>query len=282
MTEQSIRKRIIYIVLASTLMSLQPLKAQSGSHSTQAESSAVDVKGVMHRKSDYGEGRSPWDADIIKFVKPDYPSESRTRHIEGTGLFHITLDVKTGSVTNVAVLRSTGSSGLDASAVRAIRQWRWRPERWKQINVPVTFTMRSRERYSGSARELADRATARYRNGDNDGAITTLDGLVRQQPTSVDAYIIRGSAYQQKGEVDKALADFNQAIRLDQKSARAYCDRGILEDVLLRQPNKALADYNEAIRLAPNFQRAYFNRGVHFWNNIITSAPFPILLGQFS
>jgi tetratricopeptide (TPR) repeat protein len=37
-----------------------------------------------------------------------------------------------------------------------------------------------------------------------------------------------------------------------------------LEDVLRQQPDKALADYNEAIRLAPNFQRAYINRGVHF------------------
>jgi tetratricopeptide (TPR) repeat protein len=37
-----------------------------------------------------------------------------------------------------------------------------------------------------------------------------------------------------------------------------------LEDVLLQQPSKALADYNEAIRLAPDFKRAYVNRGVHF------------------
>jgi tetratricopeptide (TPR) repeat protein len=80
----------------------------------------------------------------------------------------------------------------------------------------------------------------------------------------VDAYITRGSAYQQKGEAHKALADFDQAIRLDSKSARAFCDRGILEDDLLQQPNKALADYDEAIRLAPNFQRALINRGVHF------------------
>jgi len=123
--------------------------------------------------------------------------------------------------------------------------------------------MQSRGSYPGSPHELAD-GTAHYRKGHNDQAITKLDGLIRQQPKSVDAYITRGSAYQQKGEAHKALADFDQAIRLDPKSARAYCDRGILEDVLLQQPKKALADYNEAIRLAPGFHRGYVNRGVHF------------------
>jgi tetratricopeptide (TPR) repeat protein len=123
--------------------------------------------------------------------------------------------------------------------------------------------MQSREHYQGSPHELID-ATAHYRKGNNDQAITKLDGLIRQQPKSMDAYIIRGSAYQQKGEAHKALADFDQTIGLDPKSARAFCDRGILEDVLLQQPNKALADYDEAIRLAPNFYRAYVNRGVHF------------------
>jgi TonB family protein len=265
MSTRAVAKAVIGIAFFALLTSLQLVKAQSASHSsTEPETSAVDVKGMRHRPTDYGDKRAPWMTDRTKFVPPDYPAETRARHIGGTGLFRAVLDVKTGSVIDVSVLKSTGSSELDASAARAIRQWRWRPERWKEIDVPVTFTMRSRARYSGSTGELADRATTYYRKGENDQAITTLNERIWQQPTSVDAYIIRGSAYQQKGDADKALADFNQAIRLDPKSARAYCDRGILEDVLLQQPNKALADYNEAIRLAPNFQRAYVNRGVHF------------------
>ena len=45
---------------------------------------------------------------------------------------------------------------------------------------------------------------------------------------------------------------------------RSYCDRAILEDRLLHQPDNALTDYNEAIRLAPGFERACFDRGAHF------------------
>jgi TonB family protein len=265
MTEQSIGKPIIYIVLASALMSLEPLKAQSGSHSpAEPESTAVDAKGVRHRMTDYGDKRAPWMSDMVKFVRPDYPTEYRARHIEGTGLFRITLDVNTGSVANIAVLKSTGSTGLDDSAMRAIRLWRWRPQRWKEIDMPLTFTMRPRSRYGGSAREPTPRGTAYYRKGDNASATKAYDEAIRLEPTSVEAYIMRGSAYQAQGQRDKALSDFNEAIRLDPKSARVYCDRAVLQEQLFREPDKALADYDEAIRLAPNFQRAYFNRGTYF------------------
>jgi hypothetical protein len=83
------------IAPVAALLLSQLLNAQSRSHSpTEPESSAVDVKGVRHRTSDYGEGRVPWDADMIKFVRPDYPTEFRARRIEGTGLFRITLKRK--------------------------------------------------------------------------------------------------------------------------------------------------------------------------------------------
>jgi TonB family protein len=201
---------------------------------------------------------------MIKFVKPDYPSEYRARHIEGTGLFRIALDANTGGVTKVAVLKSTGFSGLDDAAVKAIHLWRWRPQRWKEIDMPVTFTMRSHQPDRGSAVDLTARGAAFNRKGDYDSAIRMLDQAIRFQPTYAEAYIDRGAAYQNKEQGDKALADFNRAIQLDPRSARAYCDRAILEDELLRQPDKALADYNEAVRLAPKFQRGYFDRGTHF------------------
>jgi TonB family protein len=249
-------KAITYLALAA-LLSLAPLKAQSGSQSpAKPESSAVDAKGVRHRLTDYGEGRVPWMVGMVKFVKPDYPSEYRARHIEGTGLFRITLDVNTGSVGKVAVLKSTGFSGLDDPATRAIRLWRWQPRAWKEIDMPVTFTMQPREQYHGSVRELVHRGVAYYRKGDNDNAIKDLDEAIRLQantPFSVYAYINRGAAYQAKGQRDKALADFNQAIRLSPNYARAYCDRADLEDDLLREPDNALRDYDQAIQTSAQF-----------------------------
>jgi TonB family protein len=258
-------RRAVICFAFIALLTSEMLKAQSASASaTEPESSALDVKGIRHRPSDYGDKSAPWMADRVKFVQPNYPAEARARHIEGTGLFRITLNVNTGSVTNVAVIKSTGSSGLDDAAMRAIRLWRWRPQRWKAIDMPLTFTMRPRPRDGASDRERTSRGTAYYRKGHNASAIKAYDEAIRLEPRSVEAYIMRGSAYQAEGQRDKALADLNRAIQLDPKSARAYCDRAVLEDELLQQPDKALADYNEAIRLAPDFHRAYFNRAVHF------------------
>ena len=240
------------------------LKGQSGSHSqTDLESSAVDINGVRHRKSEYGD-RTPWKADLIKFVKPDYPAEARARHAEGSGLFRMTVNVKTGAVTDVGVIKSTGYAALDDSATRAMRLWRWRAGTWKEIDTPLTFDLRRRGQKGGSVREVTARATAQYRQGDISNAIKNLDQAIQRQPKSAEGYIMRGAAYQTRDNAAKALADFNKAIELDPKSARAYCDRAALEEELLRAPDKALADYDQAIRLAPEFQRAYFNRGVYF------------------
>jgi tetratricopeptide (TPR) repeat protein len=105
---------------------------------------------------------------------------------------------------------------------------------------------------------------AYYRKNDIDSAIRDFDEAIRLQPTFGRAFVLRGSSHMLKGHYGKASADFNQAIRIDPRNAAAYCDRGDLGYHFLRRPENALADYTQAIRSAPNFQRAYFNRGICF------------------
>jgi hypothetical protein len=62
----------------------------------------------------------------------------------GTGLYRQYIDLKTGAVTNVAVVKSTGVATLDNSAMAAFGKWRYKPGKWKEIDLPVTFTMMSR------------------------------------------------------------------------------------------------------------------------------------------
>ena len=57
-------------------------------------------------------------------------------------MFRLTLDLKTGTVSKVTVLQSTGAAMLDASAIEAFRRWQWKPGKWKEIDMPITFTMR--------------------------------------------------------------------------------------------------------------------------------------------
>jgi lipoprotein NlpI len=76
------------------------------------------------------------------------------------------------------------------------------------------------------------------------------------------AYNNRCWAYNDKrGQADSALADCNQAIKLDPKIVAAYHNRGVVWSDK-RDLDRAMADYNEAIKLDPKFARAYFGRGL--------------------
>jgi TonB family protein len=105
-----------------------------------ANSSAVDANGVRHRGIDYGRKRPPWLQDGIQTVAPDYPDRDRILRHEGNGLFQLTLDLKTGLVTRVTVIKSTGFPTLDTAAVVALRQWRWKSGKWKEIEIELAFT----------------------------------------------------------------------------------------------------------------------------------------------
>ena len=72
----------------------------------------------------------------------------------------------------------------------------------------------------------------------------------------------RGYIYDGRRDYDRALADFNEAIRLDPNAAPAYFKRGIIYDHHRGDYDRALADYNEAIRLDPKYADAYELRAV--------------------
>lgn len=77
-------------------------------------------------------------------------------------------------------------------------------------------------------------------------------------PNPENSNYYRGLAYFEKGDNDKAIADFTQAIQLDPKNADAYGRRG---DAYSKQGDydKAMADYQQAIRLNPKNVVAYHN-----------------------
>lgn len=70
----------------------------------------------------------------------------------------------------------------------------------------------------------------------------------------------RGSAWRQQGDLDRALADHDEAIRLQPGSALLYFNRAITW-MSKNDADRAIADFTAAIRLAPGFTLAYRNRG---------------------
>ena len=79
-------------------------------------------------------------------------------------------------------------------------------------------------------------------------------------PKIVEDYIKRGNAYSYIGEHDKAIADYDQAIKLKPNYAKAYYHRGnAYRDKI--EFDQAIADYTKAIELKPDYVEAYYNRG---------------------
>ncbi len=78
-------------------------------------------------------------------------------------------------------------------------------------------------------------------------------------------YSNRGEAYDNKGQHDRSIQDFDEAIRLNPKFAIAYDNRGIayIKD---GQNDRAIQDFDQAIRLNPNYFEAFNNRGQAYMN----------------
>jgi tetratricopeptide (TPR) repeat protein len=97
--------------------------------------------------------------------------------------------------------------------------------------------------------------------GELDRAIADFDAAIRLDPKSADSHINRGIARYRRGDLDRAIADYDEAIRLEPDDAYAYNDRGLA----LRAKgdlDRAIADHDHAIRLDPDGGSVYTNRGL--------------------
>lgn len=75
--------------------------------------------------------------------------------------------------------------------------------------------------------------------------------LTSDPKTSAALYAMRGLCYSIKGDLNRALEDYNKAIQLDPKSSIYYQVRAGFYESRLKDYDKALADYNMAIKLNP-------------------------------
>jgi tetratricopeptide (TPR) repeat protein len=89
-------------------------------------------------------------------------------------------------------------------------------------------------------------------------ALAIFDDELKRSQTA-EGYAIRGEIQGHLKEYDKAIADFEEAIRRDPKQARFYSLRGAARSHK-HQEDHAIADFTEAIRLDPEYATAYVRR----------------------
>jgi lipoprotein NlpI len=98
-----------------------------------------------------------------------------------------------------------------------------------------------------------------YTKLDFDRAIEDYNEAIRLKPDSAQAYNNRGVVYRAKGTFDKAIADFDAAIHLNPNDAAVLGNRGNTYAARGRFES-AVTDFSSAIELKPDIAWLYVNR----------------------
>lgn len=97
--------------------------------------------------------------------------------------------------------------------------------------------------------------------GDHSGAVELYTKALVENPDHPDILSDRGVCYLHLKNKDKALADFNLALKLQPEYGFRYSARAYAKD-FFGDTEGAIADYEEAIKLDPDDAVAYNNLGL--------------------
>jgi protein O-mannosyl-transferase len=102
------------------------------------------------------------------------------------------------------------------------------------------------------------------RKGDYERAISNYNQALRMNPDFRGAnyfYVNRGTAYLMKGDYEMAIADYHQALRIKPNDANAYHHRGT---AYLNKGDfeGAISDFNKALEINPGNAETYFYKAL--------------------
>jgi len=101
----------------------------------------------------------------------------------------------------------------------------------------------------------------RMRERDIDRAIDDYSQAIRLQPDFALAFASRGFTYLfERRDLDRAIKDFDEALRLDRQFANVFYYRAVARSEK-GEFERAIEDFDQAIRLRPNFSVAWRDRG---------------------
>ena len=215
-------------------------------------------------------------AEITEVMKSHY-LEARLVDVETTEIFNIAS--KVSNISNASDIVRTADAvayelvaGEPKIVTYSFREVEFNPDGAiadytdairQKPNVAEYYMKRA---YAYNIKKDYDRAISDYSEAIRLGPkeVSTIYGenatLVLETDYSLMTYYNRGLMYYNKGDHDRAIADYNEVIRIKPDFAEAYNNRGVAYKNK-GDYDRAIADYKEAIRLNPNDALAYLNRG---------------------
>ncbi len=167
----------------------------------------------------------------------------------------------------VFVLLAGFAAGAQADDFETNKQWCVDSDADPDLRIGgCTWLLQSgRLAEGGHATAYESRGIAYFDKGQYDRAIRDFDQAIALNPDDADYYYYRGNAYRKKGQHDRAIRDYGQAIALKPDLAAAYNNRGIVYSNK-GQYDRAIRDYGQAIALNPDYADCYYNRGSAYGN----------------
>src|ERR1043165_1679858 len=76
---------------------------------------------------------------VLHAPRFQYPKDAQGYYPKGSGIVLMEVDKKTGLVKSARMEKSTGNKFLDAAALQASNQWRFKPGTVSTVQWPVNF-----------------------------------------------------------------------------------------------------------------------------------------------
>ncbi len=110
--------------------------------------------------------------------------------------------------------------------------------------------------------EVANQIALRQKlaQADQKANIASLSEVIKTNPNDANALNLRGAAFGQSGDHEKALDDFNAAISISPQYYQAYANRALIYARVGRL-DQALTDYDQALSIDPRYSVALIGRG---------------------
>jgi lipoprotein NlpI len=115
----------------------------------------------------------------------------------------------------------------------------------------------------GAVSAYLNRAKAYVEKSEFDRAIADYNEVIKLFPKNMYAYYGRGFAYYKQGEFDHAIADFTEVIELNPRDERAYLSRATAY-LHIDDFDRAIADYTQTILLSPKDEHVYCSLGAAY------------------
>lgn len=105
-----------------------------------------------------------------------------------------------------------------------------------------------------------NRGNLKYNAGDLQGAMADYSEAVKIDAGHPEAYMNRGTVKHDLNDFKGSLADYNKAIEIDPNHPKSYYGRGGTY-LAMNQFKLAIQDFDKAIEFDPSYAAAYSNRG---------------------